>query len=339
MSEIDFIVLWVDNSDEEWKRQKEYWQDKSERLKAATNDVRYRDWNIFKYWFRCIEENAPWVRKVHLVTNGQIPNWLNLNNSKLQLDFHNSFMNPDSLPSFNSSAIEVQLHKIKNLSERFVYFNDDMFLINPVSPEFFFKGKLRADYFCEREYLRFTGTEFSKLLHSDINEINKNIEDKRTIIKNVIGFDRWFSKELSLSYRLSNLVNFLRTKKFAGFSVEHTASAFTKSLLEDVWENCEITLSNTITHKFRSATDVNQYLFRYWSFIKGEYFLNKKIKGGYYTLNEVDDAVKAIEGKSYYPIICINDADNVKYNENKVKKIREAFEKKYSRPSSFEKEE
>lgn len=337
MSEIDFVVLWVDNSDEKWKKQKEFWKNKGERLKASANDVRYRDWGLFKFWFRCIEKNAPWVRKVHLVTNGQVPSWLNLNNSKIQLDIHDSFMESNCLPTFSSRAIELQLHKIESLTEQFVYFNDDMFLIKPVKPEFFFRNGKRADYFCEREYLRFTGTEFSKVLHTDINEINKKIENKRDIIRNVIGFNRWFSAELPISYRLSNIINYVRTKKFVGFSVEHTASAYTKNLLNDVWSNFNETLSNTIIHKFRSPSDVNQYIFRYWSLINGDYFINPKIKGGYYTLNEINKAIDAIAGNSTYPIICLNDADNVPYNETKVRLLQKAFTKKYPTPSSFEK--
>ena len=338
LPKIDFIVLWVDNEDVAWQKEKEYWKNNGNRLSAAANDVRYRDWGLFKYWFRCVEQNAPWVRKIHLVTNGQIPKWLNMNHPKLQLDTHASFMSKESLPTFSSHPIELQLHKINDLSEHFVYFNDDMFLINAVTEDFFFRGNDRADYFCEREYLRFTGTEFSKILHADINAINENICNKREIIKNVIGLDRWFSKNLSLSYRLSNLINYIRSKKFIGFSVEHTASAFTKSLMNDVWVNFNRVLSDTITHKFRTETDVNQYLFRYWSFIKGEYFLNEKMKGGYYTLNEIDKALDAINGNSHYPIICINDADNVKFNPDKVKLLQVAFEKRFKTPSSFERQ-
>lgn len=28
------------------------------------SDVRYRDWEFMKYWFRAVEQNAPWVNKI-----------------------------------------------------------------------------------------------------------------------------------------------------------------------------------------------------------------------------------------------------------------------------------
>lgn len=337
MTEIDFVVLWVDNSDIEWRKQKEFWKNGGDYFKEASNDVRYRDWGLFKYWFRCVEKNAPWVRKIHLVTNGQVPSWLDLTNSKIELNVHDSFMAKESLPTFSSIPIELQLYKIQSLSEKFVYFNDDIFLINPVTPDFFFHEDKRADFFCERGYLRFTGTEFGKTLHNNINEINAHIANKRELIKRNIGIQKWFSPDLPLSYRLSNLINYMRTSKFVGFTVEHTAFAYTKSLMKEVWENCNDVLANSIIHKFRATSDVNQYIFRYWSLINGDYYLNPKIQGGYYTLNEADKAVQAILGNSQYPIICLNDADNVKFNEDKVELLINAFEKRFNTVSSFEK--
>ena len=129
MPDIDFVVLWVDSTDTEWKKQKNYWQ--NNKIELHPDDVRYRDWGLFKYWFRCVEQNAPWVRKVHLVTNGQCPKWLNLNNSKLQLDIHESFMDKISVPTFSSHPIELQLHKIKDLAEHFAYFNNSNQDIGP----------------------------------------------------------------------------------------------------------------------------------------------------------------------------------------------------------------
>ena len=334
MPDIDFVVLWVDGTDTEWKKQKNYWQ--NNKIELHPDDVRYRDWGLFKYWFRCVEQNAPWVRKVHLVTNGQCPKWLNLNNSKLQLDIHGSFMNKISVPTFSSHPIELQLHKIKDLAEHFVYFNDDMFLINPVQPDFFFKNGIRTDFFCEYGYRDFNGTDFGYILRSDINEINKFVDNKRDLIKNKIGYDRWFSSQLPLYYKAANLINYIRSKKFVGFSVEHTAFAYTKSLFEEVWENCGEILRETITHKFRTASDANQYIFRYWSIINGHYVLNKETKGLYCTLKELNSAIKAISGNSKYPILCINDTETVGYDEEKVQMLRNAFEHRFHKVSSFE---
>ncbi len=67
---MDFVQLWVDSNDTEW-------QAEFKRYAAINNgdkrDVRYRDWENLKYWFRGIEKFAPWVERVHLVTCGHYP--------------------------------------------------------------------------------------------------------------------------------------------------------------------------------------------------------------------------------------------------------------------------
>ena len=76
---------------------------------------------------------APWVRSIFIVTNGQIPAWLNRNNPKVSIISHSEiFAHSYDLPCFNSNAIEANIHKIKNLSTKFIYFNDDFALARPV---------------------------------------------------------------------------------------------------------------------------------------------------------------------------------------------------------------
>lgn len=103
---------------------------------------RYRDWEILKYLFRSIENFAPWVNNVYFVTCGHLPAWLNTECPKLQIVSHKDFIPEKYLPTFNSHSIEWNFHRIKNLSEHFVYFNDDMFLLHPIKPtDFFENGK------------------------------------------------------------------------------------------------------------------------------------------------------------------------------------------------------
>ena len=101
-------------------------------------------WVEGKYWFRGIEKNAPWVHNIYFVTWGHLPAWLNTAHPKLHIIKHTDFIPPQYLPTYNSPTIELNLHRIPGLSENFVYFNDDGFLIRPVTPQHFFKsGKCR----------------------------------------------------------------------------------------------------------------------------------------------------------------------------------------------------
>ena len=103
---------------------------------------RYNEYNQLKYSLRSLEKYAPWVRNVYIVTNGQVPKWLNRNNSKIRLITHEEiFPNMSHLPTFSSPAIESHLHRIKNLSKMFLYLNDDFLLTAPISIRDFFTFK------------------------------------------------------------------------------------------------------------------------------------------------------------------------------------------------------
>lgn len=135
---IDFVVTWVDGNDPVWQAEKAKY---SPSKNADNRNVRFRDWDNMQYWFRAVEKFAPWVNKVHFVTYGHLPKWLNTNNPKLNIAKHSDFIPKEYLPTFSSRTIEFNLHRIKGLAERFVYFNDDMFLLKPVKRELFFAGK------------------------------------------------------------------------------------------------------------------------------------------------------------------------------------------------------
>ena len=131
-STLDFVITWVDGSDPAWLDEKSHFASGSE---ADNRKERYRDWDHLKYWFRGIEKNAPWVHNIYFVTWGHLPAWLNTAHPKLHIIKHTDFIPPQYLPTYNSHTIELNLHRIPGLSENFVYFNDDVFLIRPVKAE------------------------------------------------------------------------------------------------------------------------------------------------------------------------------------------------------------
>lgn len=139
---IDFVVTWVDGSDPAWREEKERYEKQFGLAcdKHSTGEERYRDWDLFQYWFRAVEKYAPWVRNVYLVTWGHVPQWLNMDAPKLKVVKHTDFIPERFLPTFSCNPIEINLHRIEGLSEYFVYFNDDMFLGCPVTPEDYFQG-------------------------------------------------------------------------------------------------------------------------------------------------------------------------------------------------------
>ena len=144
--EIDFVITWVDGNDPDWQKQKmEYSMQPDLSQKQDDRKERYRDWDLLRYWFRGVERFAPWVRRIHFVTWGHLPSWLNKEHPKLNIVNHKDFIPEKYLPTFNSHAIEWNMHRIPGLAENFVYFNDDMFLIKKVRPEQYFKNDLPVD--------------------------------------------------------------------------------------------------------------------------------------------------------------------------------------------------
>ena len=147
MDKIDFVVTWLDSNDPEWIASYNHYRPE----KPKTDRGRYRDWDIFRYWFRAVEMYAPWVNRVFLVTNGKNPEWINEECPKLVLIKHSDYIPAEFLPTFSSRTIELHMDKIPGLSEHFVYFNDDMFLNAPTKPEDYFVGGLPCD--CNAESL------------------------------------------------------------------------------------------------------------------------------------------------------------------------------------------
>lgn len=148
---VDIVYTWVDGADAAWRAAKAAALRElgSEGLDpAALDPARFRSRDELRYSLRSVEMYAPWVRKVHLVTAGQVPDWLDLDHPKIHLvDHREIFADPSVLPVFNSHAIEAQLHRIPGLAEQYVYLNDDVMLGRPVGKELFFHANGLAKFF------------------------------------------------------------------------------------------------------------------------------------------------------------------------------------------------
>ena len=91
---------------------------------------------------------ASWARRIFIVTDQQVPAWLDSTDPRIQVvDHREIFSDPSVLPVFNSHAIESQLHHIPDLAEHYLYLNDDMLFGRPVRPELFFLGNGLGRFF------------------------------------------------------------------------------------------------------------------------------------------------------------------------------------------------
>ena len=138
--DIDFVITWVNMDDPEWKKKFEQYSEKKDNEKNGVTDARFRDYGFLKYWFRGVEKFAPWIRKIHFVTSGELPEWLDVSNPKINIVRHDQFIPDKFLPTFNSVVIERYMHLIPDLTEHFVYFNDDFYIIRHIDPSRFFRN-------------------------------------------------------------------------------------------------------------------------------------------------------------------------------------------------------
>ncbi|XP_041563546.1 N-acetylglucosamine-1-phosphotransferase subunits alpha/beta [Drosophila elegans] len=128
-SAIDAVYTWVNGSDPNFI-------EAILRFDPKYDPSRFDDKNELRYSLRSLEKHASWIRHVYIVTNGQIPNWLDLSYERVTVVPHEVLApDPAQLPTFSSSAIETFLHRIPKLSKRFLYLNDDIFLGAPLYPE------------------------------------------------------------------------------------------------------------------------------------------------------------------------------------------------------------
>ncbi|BCY14522.1 exopolysaccharide phosphotransferase [Actinoplanes sp. L3-i22] len=140
---VDVVYTWVDGDDPAWRRRKERALAENPWVGAAhgqaANDARFTNRDELRYSMRALHHFAPWVRHVYLVTDDQVPAWLDLAHPRLTVVGHREvFGDTGTLPTFNSQAIESRLHRIPGLAEHFLYLNDDVILARPVTPDLFF---------------------------------------------------------------------------------------------------------------------------------------------------------------------------------------------------------
>ena len=333
-NEIDFVITWVDGGDPEWIKEKNSYlgvETTSDAIDASAS--RYRDWGTLKYLFRGIEKYAPWVHRVYLITNGQCPDWLNLDNEKVRLVSHSEYMPEEYLPTFSSHPIELNLHRIEGLSEQFVLFNDDTFITDYVQPEDFFNDGLPCDSAVISPIIAGDESNFAHILINNIRLINMNFDKKKTIKKN---FTKFFNPKYGKDVLRTAFMQ--PWKEFVGFFNPHLPNSFLKSTYREVWEKCYEEMNSTSLRKFRNHFfDVNPWLIRYWQLAGGRFVPRKTSFGKRFDYGKDDKALYKALINHRYKLVCLNDGTRDFDIDKAIKRTRAAFNRILSEKSSFEK--
>lgn len=340
-SKIDIVVTWVDGSDPAWLEEKKKYDGSLDIIggDSSNSSQRYRDWGLMRYWFRGIEKNMPWINKIFFVTWGHVPNWLDTTNEKLVIVNHRDYIPEKYLPTYNSNVIELNLHRIKELSENFILFNDDFFVIGPTKETMFFKNDLPCDMLLsEIMYNYDVSSVFRHAVFNNLGIINKHFGMSHRGVKN---FFKWVNPVYGWRNMLTNL-NKVSFKRILGFKDQHLPVAHKKSVFQKIWDLEGKNLDTACGNRFRTAMDFSHWLMRYWNLVTGEFEPVNLSKIGECiqfdderSLDIICDRIR----KREKPVLVINDtidsSDEKKFIECQ-KKIIEAFESIMPEKSSFE---
>ena len=234
MEKIDAVITWVDGTEPNFKLKLE------ENLKnKKIINRQYLQANEIHFCVASIIKFAPFVRKIFIVTDNQKPNLNEVRHlvslNKVEIIDHKEIFrdNMDSLPTFNIRSIDALLFKIKNLSNKFIYFNDDMFLIKETSKEEWFKDNKAV----------LTGS-WTKTYNK---QLIKTISQR---IKNLLNIRPSFNAAQSNAANIAGFHN----KYFKSY---HCGRPQIKSVIKDFYDKNPQRLTNQIRYKFR---DGRQYM-------------------------------------------------------------------------------
>jgi len=340
MDKIDFVLPWVDGSDKEWLALKHQYEASQTTASSGdpnvSSDCRYRDSGLLPFWFRGVERFAPWVNRVFFVTCGQKPDWLDGSNPKLRLVNHKDYIPPEYLPTFQSNTIELNLHRIPDLSEHFVLFNDDTLLLRPIRPEFFFRKGMPV-LSCDLGIPRWLSySHIGRTVINNCGVLKRNLDVERLIWKNIWKYAD--IRALGLARAAKNLASFSVNRTIIPGTFGHLPQPHLKSTIEELWRKASQIMDTTCSHRFRGDDGVNQWLACAWNMVSGRFYpANEKRRGVFSQLRKdhlprICDTIR----QQSFPMLCWDDKEYTSELEQCFVEVSQAFEKLLPEKSSFE---
>lgn len=320
MNEIDIVIPWVNPEDDVWFND---YKEACNKYDGDKHPARIRDFGIFNYWFRAVETNMPWVRYIHLFmySETQIPKWLNINNSKLKIHFHREIIPEKYLPTFNSNIFFRYIYKLKDLSENFIYFNDDIIPFNYIEPSDYFENNIPKD---------------CSIIS---NQINANPIHERILNRLNVKWPRQYLDPFLITVKNSLDLCKKYTSKFNIYRNPHIGIAALKSEVEKIFTDLDDDLNNIfIDGKFRKTTDVVcGWMYRYIRLNLGN-FKEQDLSKLVYTEIKNENFYKELSKLLDCKMICLNDILDNNANIKLIsKRLNELLNVLFPNKSGFEK--
>ena len=236
---IDIVYCWCDGNEPQFKARKNHYLQLENRPMEQDDVGELRFWNNeeLKYSLRSLEKYLPWINHVYIVTDRQVPAWLNLHNPRVSIIDHSEIMPSQSIPTFSASIIEHYLANIQGLTEKFLYANDDMFFNKPLQPSFFFTGDRPKIYL----------TYFEKF---------QKIDDENDFKVKYVQVSSWMQTNLN-----SWLLLFKNYGHHEFYVSVHSIDGYTKKLFKETLKRYEKVFAITDKHRFRFPENIARSIF------------------------------------------------------------------------------
>ncbi len=341
-SPIDIVIPWVDDTDQTWKAERAKYMGEFHEKKTNLSHY-FRDWDTLRYVFRSIEKNMPWVRAIHFITCGHLPEWMNTHAEKLHIHKHSEFFaEGTALPTFSARPIEMNLMNIPGLSEQFVYFNDDTVVMKPVTPDRFFRDGRPVDYLVLD--IPRGGWLYDKIRVKD--PYAQTVKNSIRLLNNIYPLSGLYKKSpelfLDSSYSRSDLLRnrFLTMiGKYKWIKVHHNPQPFLLSNLKECENLFPKEIKETRKHRFREYSDLNQYLFRDIALMSGRFFPHYFNDDSCLVLASIERYNKERHNLNEKSFICLNDSQLLSSEEYPALRdmVIADMESAFPSKSSFEK--
>ena len=301
---IDFVFPYVDSSDPIWQQNyKKYCEDNNiNKGLLGTEKERFRDWgNLVRFVFRSVAQNMPWINNLFFIvqSESQIPSWLD--RSKVKVVLHSDFIPERYLPTYNSTTIEMFLWNIPELSEQFIYGNDDIFPLLSCSEDDFFS--------C-------SGLPKLHLYLKDKVSLNPF---RRTLVRGQEMINKDFPS--------------IKIPDNKYYRTDHLLVPMLKSTVTQVWTKHRVEICNNLS-AFRTDKNVNQYIYSLYQVFSNQ-FLDVKFPGKYFdfSTSSVGKVCDIIRDKTY-KVVCINDSGI--NNEKEAIDVFNAFQNIFGKKCKYE---
>jgi len=309
--DVDMVFSWVEGSDPEFRARREAHMSRYVAGEGDEAEARIRQIDELKYALRSVNMFAPWVRRIFIATDSRPPAWLAEHPKITIVRAEEHFSDPEALPTYSSHAVESQLHNIAELSEYFLYSNDDMFFGRPLKSTMFFSP----------------------------GGVSRFIEAKTRI---GLGVNDPTRSGFENAARVNRQLIFERFGQVITRHLEHTAVPLRKSVLREMEREFPEDFARTQASQFRSSTDISvtNSFYHYYALMTGRAVQQEKAKVLYVntTTREGLDLLLMLRRKRSYDFFCLNDSSFPEVSaEERTVRVTSFLERYFPIPAPWEK--